>query len=99
MYVIANFYFTGNDCATVHYNQDEESNWQDFFEESLGFSPEKTPRLFFVTKMIPALIYCGASIRATTAESTFAYELAVSNADEFKNKVDQVNEYLSVHAI
>lgn len=80
---IADYYFDGDELSVVNYGSDD---WLELFEGRLGFDPDATTKRFFVIKIVPTLIFCGASVVSTVAEGDYLkYEVTVHDVDHFMN--------------
>ena len=81
--VIANIYFYETDSIKQYL----DDGIVELFETKLGLSKD-LGKDYFITKIVPVLVFCDASIITTRSEQVLSYEISVGDKQSFLSKVE-----------
>lgn len=83
--VIANLYFSDENLSI----QFSDGIITELFEVKLGVTKEMKNDIF-VTKTVPILVLCDASITTTRTDNVLSYEISVDNKESFVRKIELI---------
>ncbi|WP_144463431.1 hypothetical protein [Siminovitchia fortis] len=97
MKTIANFYFLEDGKSTVNFYN---GSLVELLENKLDVDVNKLKRAFFVAKVVPVFVFCGASVVTQNVgkNKVFSYEVHVEDEESFfRNMNEFIESFVNQH--